>query len=70
MTERVFALQIYNWLINVADELIRTHCDLGVNPSTAGEFLELHKQMLNDVRVRIFVFHVFHFKTKDLMLLT
>ncbi|XP_065571252.1 titin-like isoform X3 [Artemia franciscana] len=44
--------EIYNWLINVADELIRTHCDLGVNPSTAGEFLELHKQMLNDVRAK------------------
>lgn len=46
--------QIFSWLVSTAESFLHDNISMGTNLAEAREFLESHKSLHRDLRVRIF----------------
>jgi len=44
-------LQLFSWLVSIAEAFLQGHQDMGSVLAMAKDFLELHHQLLNDLQV-------------------
>lgn len=49
--------ELYTWLTNIAEAFLQGHQDMGVDTSSAVDFLELHNHLLNDLQVFFKLLH-------------
>lgn len=46
-------LQLFSWLVSIAEAFLQGHQDMGSVLAMAKDFLELHHQLLNDLQVSL-----------------
>jgi hypothetical protein len=46
-------LQLFSWLVSIAEAFLQGHQDMGSVFAMAKDFLELHHQLLNDLQVSV-----------------
>jgi hypothetical protein len=51
LNHTLFDLQLFSWLVSIAEAFLQGHQDMGSVLAMAKDFLELHHQLLNDLQV-------------------